>query len=69
MLCIRQYLLSMSLFACVCNILMFCEFEIAGFLSLGEGVCSPVGFAPLVILNLLMGEFASLGVFCGFEFA
>ena len=28
-----------------------------------------MGFAPLGILNLLLGEFAPLGVFCGFEFA
>ena len=29
MLCIRQYLLKISFFTYVCNILMFCEFKIA----------------------------------------
>ena len=38
MLCIRQYI---SLFTCVRNILMFCEFKIAVFIFLRERICSP----------------------------
>ena len=33
-----------SLFICVCNILMFCEFVIAVFLSLRERICSLKNF-------------------------
>ena len=39
---------------------MFCGFEAAVDLSLGEGVCSPGEFAPLRVLNLFMEEFAPL---------
>ena len=39
---------------------MFCEFEIAVFLSLRERICSPKEFAPVRILNLLLKEFAAL---------
>ena len=39
---------------------MFCEFEIAVYLSLRERICSPKEFAPLRILNLLIKEFAPL---------
>ena len=53
-----------SLFICVCNILMFCEFEIAVYLSLRERICSPKEYAPSRVLNLLLKEFAPLRVFC-----
>ena len=54
--------------SCVCNILMFCEFKVAVFLSLRERICSPKEFAPLRILNLLLKEFAPLRIFCRFVF-
>ena len=37
----------------VCNILMFCKFEIAVYLSFMGRICSPKEFTPLTILNLL----------------
>ena len=42
---------------------MFCEFEIAVYLSLRERICSPKEFAVLKILNLLIKEFAALSFF------
>ena len=56
------FVIYISLFTRVCNILMFCEFEIAVYLSLWEK------FAPLRILNLLLKEFAALRIFCKFVF-
>ena len=50
-LCIRQFLVKISLFTWICNILMFCECEIAVYLSLREIICSPKEFALLRILN------------------
>ena len=45
----------MSLFACVCGVLVLCGFGVVVLLFLGEGVCSPWGFAPLGVLCLLLG--------------
>ena len=59
---------TISLFIGVCNILMFCEFEIAIYLSLLERLCTPKEFAPLRILNLPPKEFAPLRIFCKFVF-
>ena len=47
---------------------MFCEFEIAVYLSLIERICSPEEFVPLRILNLLLKEFAPLRIFCKIVF-
>ena len=57
-----------SLFTCVCNIMMFYGFEVAVFLSLRERICSPGEFALLRILNLLIKDFAPLRIFCKFLF-
>ena len=42
---------------------MFCEFEIAVYLSLRERICSPKEFAPLIFFSLLLKEFACLRFF------
>ena len=56
----RPIFVTISLFTCVCNILMFCEFEIAVYLFVREIICSPKDFASLRIMILLLKEFAPL---------
>ena len=46
LLCIRQYLLQIPLFTCVCNILMFNKFEIDIYLYLREKISSKKEFLP-----------------------
>ena len=65
---IQKTIFVINIIIYTCNILMFCEFKIAVYLSLRERICSPKEFAPLRILNLLIKEFAPLRIFCKFVF-
>ena len=57
------FAINMIVYTCLQHSNVF-VFEIAVYLSLRERIFSPKEFSPLIILNLLLKEFAVLIIFC-----